>query len=336
MKRVAIVGAGLSGLVLARRLSGVADVQVFEKSRGPGGRAATRHIGDYSFDHGTQFFTARSARFRSFLAPLLAAGVVADWPARFAEIDGGRVRNRRDWGDGHAHYVATPGMNNLGKYLAAGINIEFNAEIRRIDRLADGWSVLEQSGRVHGGFDWLVLTAPAAQTAALAERYLGLATQCRGRDMLGCFALMLGFTEPVELAWDAAVVRNADISWMAVNSSKPQRGEHFTMVVHSTNRWADEHIDEAEETVEAHVLAAATEQSGAALGTAEVRKLQRWRYANLPKQSGARFYADPDIGLAACGDWFVRGRIEAAFSSASDLADELLDTNIAGWKIDNW
>ena len=90
-KRIAIIGAGLSGLVLARRLASRADVRVFEKSRGPGGRAATRRVGDYSFDHGTQFFTARTRPFRAFLEPLRAAGVVADWPARFAELDDGPV-----------------------------------------------------------------------------------------------------------------------------------------------------------------------------------------------------------------------------------------------------
>ena len=142
--------------------------------------------------------------------------------------------------------------------------------------------------------------------------------------MLGCFALMLGFSEPLDLPWDAAVVRHADISWMAVNSSKPQRGERFTMVVHSTNRWAERHIDDDEETVEAHLLAVATEQSGVNLGAAEVTQLQRWRYANLPKQTGPEFFVDSEAGVAACGDWFIRGRIEAAFASASGLADELL------------
>ena len=143
--------------------------------------------------------------------------------------------------------------------------------------------------------------------------------------MLGCFALMLGFEERLELPWDAAVVRNTDISWMAVNSSKPGRGEKFTMVVHSTNRWANAHIDDAEETVRAHMLATATEQSGVNLGVADVMKLHRWRYANLPKQSGPEFFVDADIGLAACGDWFIRGRVEAAVTSATRLADWLID-----------
>ena len=324
MKRIAIIGAGLSGLVLARRLIGVADVQMFEKSRGPGGRAATRHIGDYSFDHGTQFFTARTAAFRNFLAPLIEEGTVADWPARFAEIDAGQIRNQRDWGEGNAHYVAVPGMNNLGKRLTSGLNIDFNVEIRGVERRGDGWFLKDQSEREHGCFDWLVLAAPAAQTGSLARQCADLSALCQSRVMLGCFALRLGFDEPLNLPWDAAVVRNADISWMAVNRSKPQRGEPFTMVVHSTNRWANEHIDDAEDAVQAHMLEEAARQSGVDLAFAPTQKLQRWRYANLPKQSGAEFFVDSKEGLAACGDWFIRGRVEAAFTSADRLAKELV------------
>ena len=49
MTRIAIVGAGLSGLVVARRLGDIADVTVFEKARAPGGRIATRYAGDFGW-----------------------------------------------------------------------------------------------------------------------------------------------------------------------------------------------------------------------------------------------------------------------------------------------
>ncbi len=85
MTRVAVVGAGLSGLTLAARLRAHADVTVFEKSRGYGGRLATRRAAPFAFDHGAQFFTARTTAFREFLAPLIEAGVVDTWLARFTE-----------------------------------------------------------------------------------------------------------------------------------------------------------------------------------------------------------------------------------------------------------
>ncbi|WP_405049538.1 NAD(P)-binding protein [Rhizobium sp. BK176] len=52
--RVGVIGAGIAGLTIVRSLQKIADVIVFEKSRGVGGRMATRRIDDVSFDHGAQ------------------------------------------------------------------------------------------------------------------------------------------------------------------------------------------------------------------------------------------------------------------------------------------
>ncbi|MFM7274112.1 MAG: FAD-dependent oxidoreductase, partial [Gammaproteobacteria bacterium] len=58
-QRIAVIGAGIAGLALARALADAAEVTVFEKSRGAGGRMSTRRQEPWHFDHGTQFFTVR-------------------------------------------------------------------------------------------------------------------------------------------------------------------------------------------------------------------------------------------------------------------------------------
>lgn len=55
MKRIAIIGAGLAGLTLAREINASADVHVFEKYHGVGGRMAHRHLEGFDFDHGAQY-----------------------------------------------------------------------------------------------------------------------------------------------------------------------------------------------------------------------------------------------------------------------------------------
>lgn len=55
--RVAVVGAGIAGITAARTLAQAGwQVTVFEKSRGAGGRMATRRTAFGGFDHGAQFF----------------------------------------------------------------------------------------------------------------------------------------------------------------------------------------------------------------------------------------------------------------------------------------
>ena len=88
--RLAIIGAGLSGLMLARQLASCASCDLFEKSRGLGGRLATRYTDDYQFDHGAPDFTATSAAFRAFVRTLEQAGVVAPWQATCVQFQWGR------------------------------------------------------------------------------------------------------------------------------------------------------------------------------------------------------------------------------------------------------
>ena len=323
MKRIAIIGAGLSGLVLARRLGDVAQVTIFEKSRGVGGRMATRYADDYEFDHGAQFFTARTRAFREFLQPLVEDGVVANWAPKFEELDRHGTRDRRDWGEKYPHYVGMPRMNAVGKYLSTGLDVRTNTRIVEVRQGRGTWNLVDSHERCYDGFDWLVLTAPAPQTATLAPANPGLSALAETREMRACFALMLGFENPLELPWQAAVVRDADISWMCVNSSKPGRDAPFTLVVHSTNAWADAHVDDDIDAIRAHMLAEASAISGVDLRAADYCDVHRWRYANMDKHGGLESYVDDDANLAACGDWFLRGRVEAAFTSAHALASKL-------------
>jgi predicted NAD/FAD-dependent oxidoreductase len=46
-------------------------VTIFEKARGAGGRMATRRAEPFIFDHGAQFFKAKTGRFSAFIAPLI-------------------------------------------------------------------------------------------------------------------------------------------------------------------------------------------------------------------------------------------------------------------------
>ena len=91
MTDVAVIGAGLAGCTAARHLSQIAKIKVYEKSKRSGGRIATRFSCKHQFDHGAQFFTARSSDFEDFLTPLVELGCVARWDGRFAEYDGARL-----------------------------------------------------------------------------------------------------------------------------------------------------------------------------------------------------------------------------------------------------
>ncbi|MGL6113064.1 MAG: FAD-dependent oxidoreductase, partial [Rubrivivax sp.] len=88
-QQVAVIGAGIAGAACARALTLAGhSVHLFDKSRGPGGRLATRRIewvdrqgqaGTARLDHGTVGITARSVAFKAFVVQALHAGWLAEW-----------------------------------------------------------------------------------------------------------------------------------------------------------------------------------------------------------------------------------------------------------------
>ena len=184
----------MAGLTLARKMSAVASVTVFEKSRGLGGRMAARQSGGFSFDHGAQFFTTRDPAFRAFLEPYMHAGIVRPWNAEAVTLNpDGEV-------NGPSHelgFVAAPRMTSLAKAMADGLNVRLESEVARAEYLEDGWSLAMKTGAAGGPFDWMISTAPAPQTHRLMGAGFTGASALQNVTMTGCFALMLGFGAPL-------------------------------------------------------------------------------------------------------------------------------------------
>jgi NADPH-dependent 2,4-dienoyl-CoA reductase/sulfur reductase-like enzyme len=137
--RVGVVGAGIAGCTLARRLKDAgADVTVFEMGRGAGGRMATRKTRDFpvswlalstpavptaishaellqglAINHGAPLFVAKQEPFLKLLEPLLESGAVKEYRGRVMAIDGGTPGGGSDATlDGKA-YVSNPDMNTM-------------------------------------------------------------------------------------------------------------------------------------------------------------------------------------------------------------------------------
>ena len=73
---MAIIGSGIAGLTLGNQLKDYTKVTVFEKSRGVGGRLATRRATHYFFDHGAQFIKGHNVKYKSFLELMVEKGII--------------------------------------------------------------------------------------------------------------------------------------------------------------------------------------------------------------------------------------------------------------------
>lgn len=323
MKNIAIIGAGLAGLTAANVLKDLAHVTLFEKSRGTGGRMATRRNEAYHFDHGAQFFKAKTSAFINFLSPMIEKNIIKRWDARFIEFDGNKITKQQIWSDKPAHYVGSPHMNAVGKYLAQDLNISLNTRIQTMAKENHQWRLIDDKGNEQGAYDWVISAVPAPQALDILPPQTSFYQDLTSVNMKACFSLMLGFNDPLPVSFDAALVRGMDISWISVNSTKPERPPNFTLLVHSTNKWAQTHIDDDPLDVIDYLCQQASKVIGLDVKEAEHKAIHGWRYANIEKQAGNAYLIDMDNKLGTCGDWLIQGRVEAAFTSGYTIAHKI-------------
>jgi predicted NAD/FAD-dependent oxidoreductase len=187
------------------------------------------------------------------------------------------------------------------------------------------WLVTDHAGASLGGFDWVISTAPAPQTALLMPTEFAAGAELAKVRMSGCFTLMLGLDHAPHLSASAIRAHHPIVGWIAVNSSKPGRDGPTCLVIHSRNDWADAHIEADRDWITGQMLAGVKELTGVDFSDAPHRDLHRWRYANVETPLGAPFLMDAGLGLAAAGDWCLGGRVECAFQSASRLSQAIAE-----------
>ena len=224
--RIAVVGAGLSGLTCARALADRGHVvQVFDKGRGPGGRASTRRVlidgVEVGFDHGAQYFTSREPETIERVAGWIEEGVVQRWEGPIAVLGlGGAIQSYSE----QERYVGTPGMSALSKHLASGLSARFGVTVERVQPTGDGLAIIEAGGHSLGNFDFAVVTVPPAQALALvADASPALASRAASVVMKPCWAVLVAFERPIEAPYDGAFMNEGPLSWVARASSKPGR-----------------------------------------------------------------------------------------------------------------
>lgn len=323
MPSIAIIGAGVAGLGLANALADSADVRVFEKSRGLGGRLANRRFGDAAVDHGAQFFTARHPSFQALLEGMLERRIIAPWHASVLTLEPGRKPYRRVWFE--PHYVGVPAMNALTRFMAENIHITCRAQVSGAERHAGRWRLHTDTGASLGSFDWVVSATPAAQAEALLPAAFTLGDSLRRCRFSACIALVLNGTGLPLPSCDAAVVRHSPLAWLARHHGRPDRQGDDLLLLHSTNAWADAHIDDSDDELRAALLSALSELIDFDATEVAVLHLQRWRLAKVEEAAGQDYLLDPANRLAACGDWCRGNRIEDAFLSGRRLADAMAE-----------
>ena len=300
-----------------------ASVTLFEKSRGPGGRLSTRRREGATFDHGAQYFSARSEAFVAAVSTWEAAGTVARWEGRFATFEGGELRLDQAR---HPRFVGTPKMSSLGRYLSQGLDIRLETRIEALEGRPHAWILRDTEGRDYGPYALVLISAPGPQALALLPKGSRLRPQAEAMTYAPCWAVMAEFEREALSPWDGVKLSEGALAWAARDSSKPGRPPGERWVLHASPQWTRDHLEDSPESV----IEALSEAFGA-LGAPSPQRAQahRCRYALSAPHPGPRALFETPEGLGLMGDGLVAPRVEAAWESAMALSDLIIGTRDA-------
>lgn len=320
--RVAVVGAGIAGLACALELARAdAKVTVFERSRGLGGRLATRRHGPFAFDHGAQFITARSRPFARYLGIAAHAGAAAPWNPRMAEDHREWDKPIEDW------VVGTPGMSAFVRPLSRGLNLQMGVRVHELLQGQRGWEILTDSGRESRVFDAVAVAVPAPQALALLGSHGRAFRHLTDVRMAPTWTAMIAFESPLDATAQACRWTTGSLSWAGCDSSKPGRTQNAqSWVVHASTDWSQQHLEIDQQDAAQLLLKEFTAAMGCGVPPPVHLEAHRWRHALVEQPLGLSCLVDEELAAGACGDWCIAPRVEAAYESGRTLAHSLLST----------
>jgi len=297
--RIAVVGAGAAGLTCARALADAGRApRVYEKSRGIGGRVATRRRAGWQVDHGAQALHLAPGD------PLAAGGHLARWPDS-------------------ATRVGVPEMKAPLRPLAAGLDIAFGAEVCGLARAEGGWFLTTAQGAAQ--VDRVVLAMPAPQALRLLP---GTETSLRAElaavRFASCHALLLVFETPP--GWpEATTAPFGPFAGLWRDSAKPGRPPGEAWVAHTTPDWSRAHLAAGPSPeVTCATLCAALAEARGPLPPLRAAEAHRWRLARTETALGRPYAASADGTLVVGGDWALGPDIAHARASGAAMACAVL------------
>lgn len=350
MKQLAIIGAGMAGLAAARALSRhTITITLYEKSRGVGGRNATRRVDRCLIDHGAQYLKTPTPELHHLVTTCRdATGAPAydiGRPVWTFDADG-RVTEGDPTQNAEPKWSWPCGVNTLARAMATGLDVRTGVQVQRIVHRASSppYTLFDAMGQVVGQADAVLLTAPAPQTDAiitasaldqlLQDSLHVELTRARYRRIL---SVAIAYGCRPEVPWYALVNsdRQHPVSWLGCEHAKAGHAPAGVglLIVQMAHEFTVAHWDEVAKgtygehgallpTVLTQVHAHIQALVGSDLGAPIWANVQRWRYA-LP-DSNADFgrLNHTESGLFFAGDYVAgQGRVHLAIESGWRVAD---------------
>ena len=348
---VAIAGAGMAGLSCAAKLKAAGlRVVVLEKSRGIGGRVATRRLQNACVDHGLPVFDSDFLELaQTFGIPRASAlQILQPWP-RDKVFQAHQLGTSGSWEitalppDMQSGWVAAAGVTAIAKQLAAHLPIEREFRVHQLRVMNAGsqtyWQLLPAT--TSGGSPAItaqivVLAIPAPQALALYTPLISQGfpaniqrqlEQVTFEPRLSAIASYAADTEADPLPWQELHYRDHPVLQRTLNeAAKGRSPQGPLLVLHSTDDFAAQFLETDDLMPAGQIMV----ESAAAVGPQWLNQpcqlqVHRWRYGIASgSYPGTGIFAQGKAPLWLCGDWCTGHKLADAVQAGQRTATEIL------------
>ncbi|WP_171971699.1 NAD(P)/FAD-dependent oxidoreductase [[Limnothrix rosea] IAM M-220] len=325
MLNVAVVGVGLAGISAAVQCQKQGlNVALFDKSRGVGGRLATRRGFETRFDHGLPSWQIQGDRTQQLTEELIAENLLKPW--QIARTNFNNIKDLQAL-ETKISLMAPDGMTAIAKYLARDLTLNRSYHLEKISQKSNHWELAFKNGEVVIT-EALILAIPCPQALPLVKDFITteIGDRLKAISYEAALSLMLGF-EALELnfPWQELRLDNHPIFKKIILDGQKRSPRTPTLVVQTNATFTKQYLDTNDLEPAAQILITKL-QALFNLSQPSWHQIHRWRYALTKATLGDNHLALPTtLPLILCGDWCLGNGIEGAIASGTTAAKHFLE-----------
>ena len=317
MSSFCVIGSGISGATIANLLNKKHTVDLYDKARGLGGRSSFKRLDNLrGFDHGTQYFSPKTAEFKRFTKKLIEKKILKIWGGNHKFLSDKKKENKK-----HVKVIGRKGNNDISKYLLKNVKCYFQSELKKINFQNRKWNLVFNDGEIRH-YENLILTCPFPQLKKLSKKYIKNSF-IREKIKMDANITILIEIKKTNLGYSSFLFNDRILGWAGYENSKKRfKSKSDLWTLQSTFNWANKKINQNKvlKKTNAKIL---IDKFFKLTGIKQTKILfslnHGWKYSSNSKPLKLKSYWNSRLNLGVCADWFNGPRLESGWISANDL-----------------
>eukprot|EP00088_Acartia_fossae_P039228 TRINITY_DN40832_c0_g1_i1.p1 TRINITY_DN40832_c0_g1~~TRINITY_DN40832_c0_g1_i1.p1 ORF type:complete len:351 (-),score=56.69 TRINITY_DN40832_c0_g1_i1:451-1503(-) len=334
--RILVVGGGITSAITTANIVdkiSKAQVSVWDKSRGAGGRMATSRSSanpQCKLDLGAQYISCapeNQVANKDIYEELIGAGLLSS-------LDPKDIQGFRHGDDGTLHYFTPQGMSSLVKHFfnRSGVKVDFGRRVSDIS-LSDSELLITSEDGIKECFDGIVLTLPIPQLlelkgdiATIIQSNQTVLQNLQSVQYSTRFALGLFYDKPIDLGvtWSAKYISGHDIyRYVAIDNKK--RGDEngpTSVVAHTSVPFGIKNIEATPDSMKDMLVKSLLELFPTWPHPASIKCL-KWKFSQVSKSypgNEGHLILNQNPLIVLAGDAFTKSGLDGCAISAKAAA----------------